>query len=184
MHARRGDLLERALLRGRHDDAALGSLGIGRESAVAVDQVGLAGVGKRHELDGLVAADLARIGRDHAVVDAQALVDACVRDLHVAVALVEALARRVEAVGVFHDELARAEQAEARAHLVAELDLHLPQRARELLVAAQLVADEVGDELLVCRPEADLAVVAVGEAHHLGTVVVPATRLVPELGGL
>ena len=36
----------------------------------------------------------------------------------------------------------------------------------------------------MCRPEADLAVVAVGEAHHLGTVVVPAARLVPELGRL
>ncbi len=89
----------------------------------------------------------------------------------------------MEGVGVLHDELATAQQAEAGAHLVAELVLDLIERHRQRLVAAKLVAHQVGEGLLVGGTQAELAVVAVADTHELGTVGVPAARLVPQLGG-
>ena len=182
--ARGVDLLERAVAGTLgHGDLGRGGLDVGREAAVAVDELGLAGVGERHELDGGVAADLAGVGHDGQRVDAAALGDAGVGGLLLLVALLQRLLGGGEAVGVLHDELAAAHEAEARAHLVTELVLDLVERARELLVGAQLVLHEVGEGLLVRGAEGELAAVAVGDAHELGAVGVPAPGLVPELGG-
>ena len=88
----------------------------------------------------------------------------------------------VERVRVLHDELAPAHEAEARPHLVAELRLDLVEVHRQVAVRAHLAAHEVGDHLLVRRPEAEVAVVAVLEAQQLLAVLVPAPALLPELG--
>ncbi len=147
-------------------------------------ELGFARFGERHELAGHAAADLAGVGLDGTVVHAHAIADAPVRLAHLVVGLLQRLLVGVEAVGVLHDELAAAQKPEARTDLVAELHLDLVQRQRQLLVGAQLVAHEGGDELLVGGPEAELAVVTVDEAHELGAVVVPAAALVPQLAGL
>ena len=181
--AGRVDLLERAVAGALgHGDLGGGGLDVGREAAAAVDELRLAGVRERHELDGGVAADLAGVGHDGEGIDAAALGDARVGGLLLLVALLQRLLGGGEAVRVLHDELAAAHEAEARAHLVAELVLDLVERARELLVGAQLVLHEVGEGLLVRGAEGELAAVAVGDAHELGAVGVPAARLVPELG--
>ena len=73
-------------------------------------------------------------------------------------------------------------EPEARAHLVAELDLDLIEVERQLAVGAHLAADDVGDHLLVRRSDAELAIVAILEAQELGAVVLPAPALLPELG--
>ena len=126
MHARCLDFLERTRLTQLHRDADASGLGIGGKSAGAVNEIGLARIGQRHELAGFRAADLAGIGLDHAILEAKALADACIGDFHIAIGLVERLLVGIEAVGVLHHELAGPEQTEARPHLVAELHLHLP----------------------------------------------------------
>ena len=73
-------------------------------------------------------------------------------------------------------------EAKARAHLVAELVLDLVQVHRQLLIALELVLDEVGDGLLMRGTEHELAVMTVGDAHELGAVRVVAAGLVPHLG--
>ena len=133
---------------------------------------------------GHLAADLAGVGLDRAPLQAHAVAHARIRPARLVVGLLQRLLRGMEAVGVLHHELAAAHEAEARTDLVAELHLRLVQVHGQLFVAAQLVAHDGGDELLVRGPEAVLDAMAVGHAHELGTVVVPAARLVPELGGL
>ncbi len=181
--ARGLDALELAGLAVDDVDRGAGGLGVGREAAVvAVDELGLAGVGDCHELDGGVAADLAGVGHDGQGPEADALADAGVGGLLLVVALLQGLLGGGEGVAVLHDELAPTHESEARTKLVSELVLDVVEGQRELLVAAQLVADEVGEGLLVGGAERELVVVAVGDAHELGAVGVPAAALVPERG--
>jgi len=92
--------------------------------------------------------------------------------------------RGVEAVGVLHDELFGAHQAEPRADFVAELGLDLVDRAGELAVRADLAGQEFGDDLLVGRPERHQAVGPVLEAEHAGTHGGEPSGAFPEFGGL
>jgi len=96
----------------------------------------------------------------------------------------QAVAICVEAVGVLHDELAAAQQAKARAHLVAILPLDVVEALGQLLVGAQLAAHQAGDELLGGGRQGKAVLVAVLQAHQLGAVDVPAAAFVPELGRL
>jgi len=86
----------------------------------------------------------------------------------------------VEGIGVFHQEFARAHDPEARPDLVAELGLDLVKGHRQLLVAAQLVAGEVGDHLFVGRAEHVVASGAVVQFQQLVAEVVPAAGFLPE----
>ena len=90
----------------------------------------------------------------------------------------------MEAVCILHDELAAAEQTEARTDLVTEFHLNLIQRAWQFLIRTQLVADKRGDELLVRRTKAEAMVMTIGQAHELRPVIVPTAALMPQLGGL
>ena len=96
---------------------------------------------------------------------------------------VEALLVEVEGVGVLHEELAAAQEAEAGADLVAELRADLVQVERELPPRRDRAAHHVGHGLLGRRRERELAVLAVLEVEEdpLGLVTVPATGLDPEL---
>ena len=186
VRAGRRDLLERQrVLSGRADRREL-RLFVAR-GVVAVRAVGdvrLAGVGEHGELVGVPAADGAVVGLDGAEREAHAVVDVRVGVVHLLIGDVHALDVFIEGVEILHDELAAAHEAEARAALVAELVLDLIEQERQLLVAPDLVAHEVGDHLLVRRPEAEVPAVAVLHAHHLISVGGPAAALLPELGGL
>ena len=179
--ARGVDLLKLGSLVLRRAGQALASLGVRGVTAGAVHELRLARRGKRHELGRHLAADLATIGLDRAVIQATAIADRAVGAAHIVVGFLQRFLRRVEGVRVLHDELAAAEQAQARSDLVAELHLDLVERAGKLLVGTQLVADERRDELLMGGPEAEAVVVTVDEAHELGAVIVPAAGLVPQL---
>ena len=182
----RVDALHRARLgdrgRARHD--GLGGLDVGGPTALAVHEFGLAALGERHELGRDLAADLAGLGDDRAVLEAETLADAAVRSRLRVVVLLERLLRGVEGVRVLHDELAAAEQTETRAHLVAELRLDLIERDRKVAIGAQLAAHEHRDDLLVRRAEAEVAIVAVLEAREFGAVEIPSARLLPDFGRL
>src|SRR6185369_4244720 len=107
--------------------------------------------------------------------------DAAVRVEHDPVLAHAVVVVDVKRVGVLHQELAPAHEAEARPDLVPELDLHLIQVLRQVAIRADLAADDVGDDLLVGRPEAEVALVAILDAQQLLAVVLPATRLLPQL---
>ena len=111
-------------------------------------------------------------------------IDALVGAVHVPVALVRAFGIDVEGVGVLHQELLRAHEAEARPDLVAELPLDLVDRDRQLAVGADDALDEVGHHLLGRRRERVVVGAAILEAEHTGAHRLPAAGGLPELGGL
>jgi len=104
--------------------------------------------------------------------------------VHLLIRNAHAVFVQVERIGILHDELARTHYAETRPDLVAEFRLHLVEVDRQLLVAAQFAAGDVGDDLLVRRPEAVFAVAAIVHAQQQGAVFVPASRFLPEFGRL
>jgi hypothetical protein len=108
-----------------HVEGDPGGLDVCREAAVAPDQLGLACIGKRHELDGGVAANLSHVCDDGQRLEAAALADAGIGRLHGVVGLLERGLVCVEGIAVLHDELAAPHEAEPGAHLVAELRLDL-----------------------------------------------------------
>ena len=105
-------------------------------------------------------------------------------DEHAVVGLPRALEVEVEGIGVLHQELAAAHDAEARPHLVAELPLDVVEVERQVAVGAHVGAKDVGDHLLVGRPVEHVALVPVDDAQHLLAVVVVAAALAPEIGRL
>src|SRR5262249_59010168 len=75
-----------------------------------------------------------------------------------------------------------AHPAEGRPALVPELHLDLVEVLREVAVGADFTPHEIRHDLLVGRPEAEVAVVAVLQAKELAPVLLPAAALLPQLG--
>ena len=141
----------------------------------------LAGLRQDMKFMGGPAADGARIRLDGAEIQAAALEDAAVGGVHHLVGLGQGVAVQVEGVGVLHEEFPRPHDPEAGPDLVAELGLDLVEVHRQLLVAAQFPARQVGDDLLVGGAEAEFPLVAILDAQQLGTVLLPAPGLLPQL---
>ena len=141
----------------------------------------LARLGGHHELVRELAAHHARVRLDRDRLEPATLEDARVGVIHLVIARLRRLVRGVEAVGVLHDELLGAHQAEARADLIAELGLNLVEVLRHLPVGIDLARDERGDDFLVRRPEHPFLLGAVAdlEQHVLGGLVAPA--LLPDI---
>ena len=163
---------------------ASAGLGVGCVIAVAVDQLGLAGVSKSHVLARNLTTDLTGVGLDAAPLQTGTIADTRISVAHLIVILSERLLRGMEAVGVVHDKLTAAHKAKARTDFVAELDLRLIQRRRQLFVRTKLGANQGGDDLLVRGAKAELVAMTVGDAGKLGAVVVPTTGLMPQIARL
>jgi hypothetical protein len=148
------------------------------------EDLALAGVGQDDEFVAEIAADRAGGGPHRDGLQPHAREGAEVGDEHAAVARLGALAVEVEGVGVLHQELAAAHDAEARAHLVPELPLDVVEVARQVAVAAGIGAEDFRHHLLVGRAVEHVPVVPVLEAQHLRAIGVVAAGLAPEIGGL
>ncbi len=144
----------------------------------------LAGFGEHLEFVRRVAADGSGVGGHRAKLQAQPREDARIGVVHRLVGAQHARLVGVERVGVLHDELARAHHAEARPDLVAELGLDVIEIHRQLAIALDFLARDVGDDLLRGRLENEVALVPVLQAQQLRAVLVPASGLLPQLGGL
>ena len=103
---------------------------------------------------------------------------------HVVVGAPRAREVQVEGVVVLHQELAAAHHPEARPDLVAELPLDLVEIDRQVAIASDAAAEDVGHHLLVRRAVEHRPLVPVGDPQHLLAVVLVATALLPELGRL
>ena len=159
-------------------------LQIGRISAhrAACDQV-LAGVGVHHELLRLRAAHRAGISVNGNKPQAAALEDRAIGCVMQVVALIEPFLVQVEAVAVFHDELAHAHQAGLGPRFIAKLGLDLVPDLRQLLVAAQLAARNRGHDLFVRHAQAKIRALAVFQAKHVVAHARPAPALFPGFPG-
>ncbi len=106
-----------------------------------------------------------------------------VRLVHGVVTGLQRLLVEVERVRILHEEFARAHHAETRPALVAEFHLDLVEVHRQLAVALELVARDVGDDFFMRRPEAEVALVAVLEAQQFRAELAPSAGFHPQLGG-
>ena len=164
---------------------SLGLLDVRRVAAArAADDRALPGLGDDHELVRGRAADRPGIRLDRRVVELAGLEDLAVGAAHVLVGRVQALGAGVEGVGVLHDELAPAHEAEAGTDLVPELGLDLVEAHRQLPVALDVPAHDVRDHLLVGGAEDEVALVPVLDPQELLAVALPALGLLPQLGRL
>jgi hypothetical protein len=133
---------------------------------------------------GKVAADRAGLGAHRDRLQAHATEGAQVGDEHLVVGMAGGGLVHVEGIGVLHQELAPAHHAEAGALLVPELPLDVVEVLGQVLVAAHVRAEDLGDHLLVGRAIEQLALVPVGDAQHLRAIGVVPSGLPPQVGQL
>ena len=151
---------------------------------VAIDDFLFARPRENHKLVRMAAADRARIGLDHPIAQADAIENPAIGGAHPLVTRAHAVGVDIERIRVFHQKLARAHDAEARANLVAELRLDLIQIKRQLAITVDGGAHDFGDDFLVRGAQAKLAPVAVGEAQQFRAVIFQAPRFAPQFGRL
>ena len=125
----------------------------------------LAGIGQHMEFMRGIAADIAGIGQHGAVFEAEPREYPAIGLIHLFIGLGQRGLVQMKRIGVFHEEFARAHDAEARSYLVAELGLDLIKVHGQLFVAADLAPREVGDDLFMGRAEAEFALMPVIEAQ-------------------
>ncbi len=159
-----------------------GTFDVGGVRAVfAIDDRLLAGLRQHHELMRRGATDQPGVGFHRTEGKAAAREDAVVRVVHFLIIQSGSGFIPVEAVRIFHDEFAAAHQSKAWTDLVAEFGLDLIEIQRHLPVGANFPAEEIGDHFLVCRPEAEIALVPVLEPEQLLAIEVPASGFSPQL---
>ena len=140
--------------------------------------------GDHLELFREVAANRAAVGGHSAVPQAEAVKNRAIGFRHVLVAELGGVKVSVEAVGVFHGELAPAHQAKTRAPLVAEFGLNMVEVARQLFVAFDLLARNVGDHFFTGGLDDEVAVMPVFDAQQLRPIGLETPALLPQLGRL
>ena len=96
------------------------------------------------------------------------------------VAFVEPGGIHIEGIAVLHDELAHSQQTRPRPGLVAELGLNLIPDLRQLLIAAQFLARDVGHHLFMGHAQSQPCALAVLEAEHILAHAGPTPALFPE----
>src|SRR5271157_5744687 len=144
----------------------------------AHDQV-LARRSPHHEFLRLRSAHGARVRIDHHVLQSAAVEDAAVGVVILEVRNVKPGRINVERVGVLHDELTHAQQARLGARLVAKFGLNLIPDLRQLLVAAQFLARDVGHDFLMGHAQTKVGALAILEAKHVVAHRRPAPALFP-----
>ena len=154
------------------------------QPVLMVEDIALAGGRQHDEFVGEIAADGAGIGLHRDGIQPHARKGAHIGDEHAVVAVAGAGKIQIEAVGILHQELAAAQHAEARAHLVAELPLDLVEVARQVAVALRAILEDGGEQFLGRGAEQHLALVPVGDAQHFRAIGIIAAGLAPQIGGL
>jgi len=144
----------------------------------------LSGVRQHVKLVGCVSPDASRISSHGAIAQAQTIENRAVSVIHHVVGFLERSLAGVEGVGVLHDEFATAHDAEPRADFVAEFCLDLVQVLGKLAITPHLILEQGGNDLLMGRSQAETAVVAIGEAQELGSILLPPAGFLPQFRGL
>ena len=87
-------------------------------------------------------------------------------------------------VTVLHREFTGPHDAESWTNFVAKFRLNLKKVAWQLLVAVNHAPEQVGNDFLVRRTQAEITLVAILQTHHLGTHFRPPLAFLPEFGRL
>ena len=90
----------------------------------------------------------------------------------------------MKGIGVFHHEFAGTHHPKTRADFITEFGLNLIKIKRQLLVAANFRAGNVGNHFFVGRAKTKLAFVPIGNFQHLWTKYRPTSRFIPQFAWL
>jgi len=107
------------------------------------------------------APDLPGIRVYDSKLEAEALKYRGIGRVHAGIAGIQSGLIEIERIGVLHDELTGAHDTESGPDFIAKLGLYLVEIDRQLLVAAQFPARNIGDDLLVGGAEAVIAAVSI-----------------------
>ena len=138
----------------------------------------------QHEFMSDLTAHNAGIALHHHRFNAHATVDAQIGVVFFLVVTVQVFLAGVETVGILHQEFANADKTAAGTGFVTVLGLELVEHHRQLLVAVEHVAHQVGHGLFVGHGEHHVVVVAVLEAQQFFADGLVTARFAPEFSGL
>ena len=159
-----------------------GDLDVGSKvTAVAIRDRRFAIFSQHHEFVRVAAADLTTVSQHWTEFQPAAREDTAVSVVHFAISLIQPRFIHVEGIEILHHKFATAHQPKTWTTFVTIFVLDLIETQRQLLVAANELAADVCDNLLVRWPQAKFAPVAVNHAHHLVAIRAPSTAFLPEL---
>ena len=150
----------------------------------AVDDGVFPSGGNHLEFFAQITANRAAVGGNGPVAQAKSIKNLAIGTCHHLVAGFGGVLVTVKAVSVFHDEFARAHHAEAWPAFIPEFCLDVIEIARQLLVAFDLLAGDVGHHFFAGGLDDEVAVVPVFHAHQLGAHFFPAAGFLPEFSRL
>ena len=131
-----------------------------------------------------IAADRPGLGRHRNGFESHARKGAQVGDEHLVVGDAGGGLVDIEGIGILHQELAPAHDAEARTLLVAELPLDVIEILRQIAIGANVGAEDFRDHLFIGRTIQHLALMAVLDAQHFRPIRIVAAALAPKIGKL
>ena len=85
----------------------------------------------------------------------------------------------IDAICIFHQKLAATHHAKTGPYLVAEFPLDMIDDLRQLAVAADRLAHQIGHHLFIRGPVQQLALVAVPDTQHFLSIIIVAPALAP-----
>jgi hypothetical protein len=129
-------------------------------------------------------ADLACLSFHGFVMESTSREDAAISAKHFLVTFVSSLLVDIEAISVFHDELAGPHDSEAGSDFIPEFGLDLIEINGHLTIRTDLSSCKVRDHLLMGRPEAAIPVMAIPEPQEFFAIFLPPMALLPEISGL
>ena len=129
-------------------------------------------------------ADAAGICGNRTEFQTQTGEDTAVSVVHILIGRLKRGIVGMEGISVFHDELARTHHTEARTHFIAEFGLDVVKVFRQLFVAVDFFAHDVGNHFFASRTHTEIAVMTVFQAQQFFTVKLPAAGFLPQFGRL
>src|SRR5690606_34847304 len=143
-----------------------GLFNVGCVIAVAAEGDSIFTAGSQHvKLMGEGATDRSSIRQHRAEGQSDAAEDIAVSTMHDLVGFLQGFLSQMERISIFHDEFPRPHYTEARADFIAEFGLNLIKVRWQLLVAVQLVANQIGDHFFVSRTEANRKSTRLNSSH-------------------
>ncbi len=123
-----------------------------------------------------------RFDGDHVQSATAVYVEICL--VMVAVLPIQSIPIGIQAVAVFHGELAHADQSGARSGVIPPLGLDVIDQSRQLLVGLDFAPHQVSHNFFMGHRQHHIVIVLVLETPHLGADLVPAPGLLPQVGGM
>ena len=114
------------------------------------------------------------------IADTKAVVAALVSLNRGVIILIQVFFAGVHRVHIFHNELAAAHNTAFGAQLVAQLVLELVNANRQILIALQIITQQINNRLFVRPAETDLgAVLQMRLKPNIDQIIAPASSLLP-----